>query len=118
MRRGVVRTLHNAAPDSVAVSQRGFRHSLLHCQPSVGNAVAKEDAMGMTAAALALIVLTFVAGCLLWTLLFHFEDFCPAAKDEISNPRAAGMLFLTLTGLTTVGILAVLLLELQHLVSS
>ena len=74
--------------------------------------------MSMTAATLALIVLTLVAGCLLWTLLFHFEDFCPAAKDEISSPRTAGMLFLTLTGLTTLGILAVLLLELQQLVTS
>jgi hypothetical protein len=69
--------------------------------------------MGMTAAALALIVVTLVAGCLLWALLYHFEEFCPAAKDEISNPRRAGLLFLTLTGLTTVGILAVLLLELH-----
>ena len=71
--------------------------------------------MGMTAAALALIVLTLVAGGLLWTLLYHFEDFYPAAKDEIAYPRRAGLLFLTLTGLTTVGILAVLLLELQQL---
>jgi hypothetical protein len=69
--------------------------------------------MGMTAAALALIVVTLVAGCLLWALLYHFEEFCPAAKDEISNSRRAGLLFLTLTGLTTVGILAVLLLELH-----
>ena len=69
--------------------------------------------MGMSAAAPALIVVTLVAGCLLWALLYHFEEFCPAAKDEISNPRRAGLLFLTLTGLTTVGILAVLLLELH-----
>jgi hypothetical protein len=67
----------------------------------------------MTAAALALIVVTVVAGCLLWALLYNFEEFCPAAKDEISNPRRARLLFLTLTGLTTVGILAVLLLELH-----
>ena len=72
-----------------------------------------EDAMGMSAAALALIVVTLVAGCLLWALLYHVEEFCPAAKDEISNPRRAGLLFLALTGLTTVGILAVLLLELH-----
>jgi hypothetical protein len=73
--------------------------------------------MGMTAAALALIVLTLVAGWLLWTLTFHFEDFYPAAKDEISNPRRAGRVFLTLAGLTTVGILAVLLVEFKQLVN-
>lgn len=73
--------------------------------------------MGMTTAALALIVLTSVAGCLLWTLLFHFEDFYPAAKDEISNPRRAGRVFLTLAGLTTVGIFAILLVELKQLVT-
>lgn len=70
--------------------------------------------MGMSAAALALIVVTLVAGCLLWALLYHFEEFCPAAKDEISHPRRAGLLLLTFTaGLTTVGILAALLLELR-----
>ena len=74
--------------------------------------------MGITAMALGLMVLTSAAGCLLWTLLFHFEDFYPAAKDEISNPRSAGLLFLTLAGLTTVGILAVLVLEFQQLVTS
>jgi len=72
----------------------------------------------MTAMALGLIVLTLVAGCLLWTLLFHFEQFYPAAKDGISHPRRANLLFLTFTGLITVGILAVLFLELQQLVTS
>jgi hypothetical protein len=85
---------------------------------NVGNAVAKEDAMGMTAVALGLVVLTLVAGCLLWTLLFHFEEFYPAAKDGISHPRRARLLLLTLTGLSTVGILAVLFLEFQQLVTS
>jgi len=84
---------------------------------SVGNAVAKEDAMGMTLA-LGLIVLAVVAGCFLWTLLFHFEEFYPAARDGISHPRRARLLFLTLTGLTTVGILALLFLEFKQLVTS
>jgi hypothetical protein len=84
---------------------------------NVGNAVAKEDAMGMTVMALGLVVLTLVAGCLLWTLLFHFEEVYPAAKDGISHPRRTTLLFLTLTGLTIIGILAVLFLEFQHLVT-
>jgi len=74
--------------------------------------------MGITAMALALIILTLVAGCLLWTLLFHYEEFYAAAKNGISHPRRARLLFLTLTGLTTIGILAVLLLEVQQLVTS
>ena len=69
--------------------------------------------MGMTAVALGLMVLTLLAGCLLWTLQSHFEEFYPVTKDGISNPRRAGLLFRTLTGLTTIGILAVLLLELR-----
>jgi hypothetical protein len=72
--------------------------------------------MGMTLA-LGLIVLTVVAGCFLWTLLFHFEEFYPAAQDGILHLRRARLLFLTLTGLTTVGILAVLFLEFQQLVT-
>ena len=84
---------------------------------NLGNAVATEDAMGMTLA-LGLIVLTVVAGCFLWTLLFHFEEFYPAAKDGILQPRRARLLFLTLTGLTTVGILTLLFLEFQQLVTS
>jgi hypothetical protein len=74
--------------------------------------------MGITAMALGLIVLTLVAGCLLWTLLFHFEEFYPAARDGISHPRRAKLLFVTLTGLMTVGIVAVLFLEFQQLVAS
>jgi hypothetical protein len=74
--------------------------------------------MGITAMALALMALTLVAGCLLWTLLLHFEEIYPAAKDGISHPRNARRLFLTLAGVMTVGILAVLLLEFQQLVSS
>jgi len=74
--------------------------------------------MGMTAMALGLIVLTLVAGCLLWTLQFHFEEFYPAAKDGISQSRRVNLLFLTLTGLITVGILAILFLEFQQLVTS
>ena len=67
--------------------------------------------MGIMAIALALIVLTLVAGCLLWTLLFHFEDFYPAAG--ISHPRMVKLFFVTLTGLMTVGIAAELFLEFQ-----
>ena len=74
--------------------------------------------MGITAIALGLMVLTIAAGCLLWTLQFHFEEFYPVTKEGISNPRTARLLFLTLTGLTTVGILAVLLLEFQQLAIS
>jgi hypothetical protein len=73
--------------------------------------------MGITAMAVALMVLTLVAGCLLWTLLFHFEEFYPV-KERVLHARRAGLLFRTLTGLTTLGILAVLLLEFQQLVSS
>jgi len=67
---------------------------------------------------LGLIVLTVVAGCFLWTLLFHFEEFYPATKGGMLHPRRAKLLFLTLTGLTTVGIIALLVLELQQLVTS
>ena len=73
--------------------------------------------MGITLA-LGLIVLTVVAGCFLWTLLFHFEEFYPVAKDGILHPRRARLLFLTVTGLTTVGILALLFLEFQQLLTS
>ena len=73
--------------------------------------------MGMTLA-LGLIVMILVAACFLWTLLFHFEEFYPAANDGISHLRRARLLFITVTGLTTVGILAVLFLELQQLVTS
>lgn len=74
--------------------------------------------MGITAVALALIVMTLVAGCLLWTLLFYFEEFYPSAKDGVSQPRRAKLFFLTLTGLMTAGILAVLFLQFQQLVTS
>jgi hypothetical protein len=74
--------------------------------------------MGITAMALGLMVLTLVAGCLLWTLPSHFEENYSAAKDGISHPRRARLLFLTLAGITTVGILVVLLLAFQQLVTS
>ena len=74
--------------------------------------------MGITAMAVALMLLTLVAGCLLWILLFHFEEFYPVAQERVSHARRAGLLFRTLTGLTTVGILAVLLLEIQQLITS
>jgi hypothetical protein len=59
--------------------------------------------------------LTLVAGCLLWILQLRFEEFYPAAKDGILNPRSAGLLFRALAGVTTLGILAVLALEFQQL---
>ena len=74
--------------------------------------------MGITAMALALMVLALVAGCLQWTLLFHFEEFYPVAEDGFSHARRVGLLFRALTGLITVGILAVLLLGFQQLVTS
>jgi hypothetical protein len=74
--------------------------------------------MGMTAMALGLIVLTLAAGCLLWILLLHFEEFYSAAEDGILLRRRAKRLFLTLTGLLTVGILGVLFLEFQQLGTS
>jgi len=74
--------------------------------------------MGISAMALALMVLTLVAGCLLWTLVFHFEEFYPVAKDRVSHARRAGLLFRTFTGLTAVGILTVLLLEFQQIITS
>ena len=74
--------------------------------------------MGITTMALALMVLTLVAGCLLWTLLCHMEEFYPVPKDRISHARRAGLLFRILTGLTTIGIVAVLLLDFQQLITS
>ena len=74
--------------------------------------------MGITSMALGLIFLTLMAGCLLWTLLFHFEEFYPTAKDGFSHPRRAKLLFLTFTGLITAGILAVLFLNFQQLIAS
>lgn len=72
--------------------------------------------MGITAMALGLIGLTLMAGCLLWILVLRFEDFYPAARDGILQPRSAGLLFRTLTGLTTLGILVVLVAEFRQLV--
>ena len=74
--------------------------------------------MGIIAMTVALIFLTSGAGYLLWTLLFHFEEFYPVAKDRASYARRAGLLFRTLTGVTTVGIIAILLLEFQQLLTS
>ena len=74
--------------------------------------------MGITALALGLMVLTLVAGCLLWTLLFHFDEFYPAPREGNAHPGRIRLLFLTLAGLTTIGIFAVLLLEFQQLVTT
>ena len=74
--------------------------------------------MGITAMALALVVLTLAAGGLMWSLLFHFEELYPVAEERASHTRGAGLLFRTVAGITAVGILAVLLLELQQLITS
>lgn len=74
--------------------------------------------MASTAMALALISLVLVAGGLSWTLLLHFEEFYPVAKDELSHARRAGLFFRAVTGLTTVGIFTVLVLEFKQLASS
>lgn len=74
--------------------------------------------MGITAMALALMVLTLAAGGLLWTLLFHFDEFYPAPRDGTSHPGRIRLLFLTLAGATTIGIVTVLLLEFQQLVTT
>lgn len=74
--------------------------------------------MGSTAVAWALILLVLVAGALSWTLLFRFEEFYPVAKDELSHRRRAGLFFQAVTGVTTVGILTVLVLAFQQLVNS
>ena len=74
--------------------------------------------MEITAMALALMVLTLVAGCLLWALLFHFEEIYLTATAGISHPRTARLLFLTFAGTATVGTIAVLLLEFQELFTS
>jgi hypothetical protein len=74
--------------------------------------------MGMMAMALGLIVLTLVAGCLQWTLHFHFEEFYPLAKDRVSHARRTALLFRTFTGLTTVGVVALLRIEFHLLVTS
>lgn len=74
--------------------------------------------MGITAMALGLVVLTLVAGCLLWTLPFHLEEIYSPTKDGISHRRRARLLFFTLAGVATAGILVVLVLEFQQLVTS
>ncbi len=71
--------------------------------------------MGIMAMTAALIFLTVGAGYLLWTLLLHFEEIYTAAEYEVSHPKRAALLFLTLAGLIIVGTLAVLLVEVQQL---
>jgi hypothetical protein len=71
--------------------------------------------MSIMAMTVALILLTMGAGCLLWTLVLHFEEIHAAAEYEVSHPKRAALLFLTFAGLTIVGTLAVLLVEVQQL---
>ena len=74
--------------------------------------------MGITPMTLGLMALTLVAGCLVWTLRFHFEEIYLATKDGVSHPLTARLLFLTLAGAATVGTIAMLLLEFRQLVTS
>jgi uncharacterized membrane protein YidH (DUF202 family) len=71
--------------------------------------------MGIITMTAVLILLTMGAGCLLWTLFLHFEEIHAAAEYEASRPKVAALLFITLAGLTIVGTLAVLLVEVQQL---
>ncbi len=71
--------------------------------------------MGIMAMTVALIFLTVGAGCLLWTLLLHFEEIRAPAEYEVSHPKRATLLFLTLAGLIIAGTLALLLVEVQQL---
>jgi low temperature requirement protein LtrA len=64
---------------------------------------------------LALMCLTVGAGCLLWMLLLHFEEIHTAEEQEESQPKRRALLFLTLAGLTLVGALAVLAVEVRQL---
>lgn len=70
--------------------------------------------MSIMAMTVALILLTMGAGCLLWTLLRHFEEILAAAEHEVSHPKRAALLFLSFAGLIIVGVLAVLLVEVQQ----
>ena len=74
--------------------------------------------MGTTAMALALMVLGLVAGCFQWSLLFRFEEFYPVADNELSHARTVRRLFCALTGVATVGIVVVLVLMFQQLLTS
>jgi len=74
--------------------------------------------MGMMAMTVALIFLTLGAGCLLWTLLLHFEEVHGASEHEASQPNRAVLLFLTVAALIIAGTLAALLLEAQQLFMS
>ena len=71
--------------------------------------------MGTITMTVVLILLTIGAGCLLWRLFLHFEEIHEAAEHDASRPRVAALLFLALGGLTIVGTLAVLLVEVQQL---
>lgn len=70
--------------------------------------------MGIITMTAVLILLTMGAGCLLWRLLLHFEEIHSAPEYEKSRPRVAALMFLALAGLTIVGTLAVLLVEVQQ----
>ena len=71
--------------------------------------------MGVMEMTLALMCLTMGAGCLLWMLLLHFEEIHTADEHESSHSKKRALVFLTLAGLTMVGALGVLALEIQQL---
>jgi len=74
-----------------------------------------EDEMETVAMTLGLIFLTVGAGCLLWSLLLHFEEIHAAEDSEFSHPKRVALLFLGFAGLMVVGTLAILLVEVQQL---
>ena len=74
--------------------------------------------MGIKAMTVALIFLMAGAGCLLWTLLSHFEEIHPVSDHEVSDHRRSALLFLALTGLVIVGTLALVLVEAEQLFTS
>ena len=75
--------------------------------------------MWVMATTLALILLTVGAGYLLWCLRLHFEELHTAEQSEVSHlRRGAALLCLTVAGLFILGILAVLLVEVQQLLMS
>ena len=74
--------------------------------------------MEIVAMTLALIFLTVGAGYLLWTLLLHFEEIHTDTEYEVSHSKRAALLFLGLAGLMVVGTLAILLVEVQQLLTA
>ena len=70
--------------------------------------------MGIVAMTSALIALTVGAAYLLWTLLLQFEEMHTGAQCGLPRPRRTALLFLALAGVSIVGTLAVVLVEVQR----